>query len=129
MGQRLVRRVCENCRGEISFIDFDEHTQKRLKEQNEKMPEKFKIDLETIKFYKATGCESCNGIGYKGRVGIYEIFVVKEEIEKMILSGSVSEVAIEEMAREQEMTTMVQDGILKAVKGVTTIDEVFRVID
>ena len=68
-------------------------------------------------------------LGYKGRVGIYEVFVVKDEIEKMILSGQVSELAIQEMAREQEMTSMVQDGIIKASKGMTTIDEVFRVID
>ncbi|OGH85839.1 MAG: hypothetical protein A2493_02285 [Candidatus Magasanikbacteria bacterium RIFOXYC12_FULL_33_11] len=129
MGQRLVRRVCESCRQETSFADFDEHTQKRLQEQVSSTPEKFQIDLTTTKFYKAVGCEKCSDIGYKGRVGIYEVFVVKDEIEKMILLGQVSELAIQEMAREQEMTSMVQDGIIKASKGMTTIDEVFRVID
>lgn len=129
MGQRLVRRVCEHCRVETSFAEFDDHTQKRLEEQVSKLPEKTKFDFQNTKFYKAVGCEECSGVGYKGRIGIYEIFVVKDNIEKMILSGQVSEIAIEEAAREQDMTTMVQDGILKAAKGITTIDEVFRVID
>ncbi|OIO18832.1 MAG: hypothetical protein AUJ23_02955 [Candidatus Magasanikbacteria bacterium CG1_02_32_51] len=129
MGQRLVRRVCQNCRKEVTFVDFDEHTQNRLLKQIEKMPEKLKVDIKKTKFYQATGCADCNNIGYKGRVGIYEIFVVKDEIEHMILSGEISELVIEEMAYKQGMTTMVQDGIIKATEGVTTIDEVFRVID
>lgn len=129
MGQRLVRRVCESCRKEISFADFDEHIQSRLLEQEKKIPEKLQINIKEAKYYRAAGCGECHNIGYKGRMGIYEIFVVKDEIERMILSGQISEVAIQEMARSQDMTTMVQDGIIKAIKGITTIDEVFRVID
>ncbi|PIR77934.1 MAG: hypothetical protein COU28_04475 [Candidatus Magasanikbacteria bacterium CG10_big_fil_rev_8_21_14_0_10_36_16] len=129
MGQRLVRRVCEYCRKEVTFTDFDEHTQSRLLEQVEKMPEKFQINIQKTKFYQAVGCTKCNSVGYKGRIGIYEIFVVKDEIEQMILSGQVSEMSIAEIAHKQDMTTMVQDGIIKASKGVTTIEEVFRVID
>ncbi|MFA7315121.1 MAG: GspE/PulE family protein [Candidatus Magasanikbacteria bacterium] len=129
MGQRLVRRVCEKCKKEVTFENFDEHIRSRLLEQIARMPEKFKLNIQETKFYQAVGCVECNNIGYKGRMGIYEIFVVKDEIEQMILSGQISELVIEEMARKQDMTTMVQDGIIKASNGITTIEEVFRVID
>ncbi|EKE06867.1 MAG: General secretory pathway protein E [uncultured bacterium] len=129
MGQRLVRRLCDSCRLEVSFKDFDEHTQSRLLEQAGKMPEKFRVDVKNIIFYRAVGCKDCNNIGYKGRIGIYEVFVVNKDLEQIILSGQVSEVSVEQMVKAQDMTTMVQDGILKASQGITSIEEVFRVID
>jgi type II secretory ATPase GspE/PulE/Tfp pilus assembly ATPase PilB-like protein len=131
MGQRLVRRVCVECKVAISVEELDEHTQKRLHEQIAGLPADSAKELQnqTLTFYASKGCDKCNGIGYKGRIGIYEIFVVRDEIEQAILSGNVSEHAILEIARTQGMTTMVQDGILKAVQGITTLDEVFRVID
>ena len=129
MGQRLVRRLCDSCRLEVSFKDFDEHTQSRLLEQAGKMPEKFRVDVKNTRFYKAVGCKDCNNIGYKGRIGIYEVFVVNKDLEQIILSGQVSEVSVEQMVKAQDMTTMVQDGILKASQGITSIEEVFRVID
>ncbi|MFA7245164.1 MAG: GspE/PulE family protein [Candidatus Magasanikbacteria bacterium] len=129
IGQRLVRRVCADCATKISFNDFDDHTKKRLIEQLGKMPDILKFDVQNTTFFKANGCEKCNHLGYKGRIGIYEIFVVNKEIENSILSGHISENIIEDLARSQEMTTMVQDGILKSVEGITTVDEVFRVID
>ncbi len=133
MGQRLVRRVCETCKKPISMNDLDDIQKTRLHEQIEKMPEDEKQALEgkELSFFSASdgGCQACNGIGYKGRVGIYEIFVVRDDIEQSILSGQVSEHVIEELARAQGMTTMVQDGILKAIQGMTTLDEVFRVIE
>ncbi|MDD2656210.1 MAG: GspE/PulE family protein [Patescibacteria group bacterium] len=129
MGQRLVRRLCDSCRLEVSFEYFDEHTQSRLLEQAEKMPEKFRVDVKNTKFYKAVGCKDCNNIGYKGRIGIYEVFVVNKDLEQIILSGQVSEVSVEQMVKAQDMTTMVQDGILKASQGITSIEEIFRVID
>ena len=66
-------------------------------------------------------------MGYKGRVGIYEIFTMTPEMEQYILSGKVSEYDIEQRAKEQGMLTMAQDGILKALDGITSLDEVFRV--
>lgn len=131
MGQRLVRRVCTACKVSTSVEQLDEHTQKTLHEQIELMPAdaQQKMKNQTLTFFQSKGCEKCNGIGYKGRIGIYEIFVIVDEIEQAILSGNVSEHAISQIAREQGMTTMVQDGILKASEGITTLDEVFRVID
>ncbi|PLX28178.1 hypothetical protein C0581_03180 [Candidatus Parcubacteria bacterium] len=131
MGQRLVRRVCKECSEQVSVGELDPNVQTRLQDQIDAMPEKTKADISgrDLTFHISKGCEKCNGIGYKGRIGIYEIFQIQEKIEESILSGQVSEHVIEEVARTQGMTTMVQDGILKALDGITTLDEVFRVID
>jgi len=128
IGQRLVRRVCDGCKQEEKLDE------KRLSEvQNviSRMPPKTKTEVEKKKlvFYKGTGCPVCGGIGFKGRIGIYEILLMNSEIEQMILSGNVAEHDIEQSAIASGMVTMVQDGIIKALEGLTSLDEVFRVID
>jgi type II secretory ATPase GspE/PulE/Tfp pilus assembly ATPase PilB-like protein len=124
IGQRLVRKICEQCKTEVTLAsDVRERVDSLLYD----LPEE--IQPKELKFYTASGCDACNGIGYKGRVGIYEIFVVSRDIEAAILAGNVSEMDIEAKAKAEGMITMVQDGILKAIAGVTTIDEVFRVIE
>jgi len=131
MGQRLVRRVCKDCGEKVTMEQLDGNIKSRLQDQIELMPEETKKEIisKDLSFRVSKGCKKCNGIGYKGRIGIYEIFQIQQEIEDSILSGQVSEHVIEEIARSQGMTTMVQDGILKALEGITTLDEVFRVID
>ncbi len=128
IGQRLVRRICPNC---IEEIKIDEEKISRVKEQLEKLPEneKSKIDFNNLKFYHGKGCETCSGLGYKGRIGIYEIFTMNKEIEEIILTGQTSEYAIQEIAVKNGMVTMVQDGLLKALNKVTTVEEVFRVTE
>lgn len=128
IGQRLVRRTCPKCMVEDQI---DEVKMKRVLEQLEKLPEteKNKIDLKNLKFYKGKGCEACSGLGYKGRIGIYEIFTMNKEIEEIILTGQTSEYAIQEIAVKNGMVTMVQDGLLKALNKVTTVEEVFRVTE
>ncbi|HRY36610.1 MAG TPA: GspE/PulE family protein [Candidatus Magasanikbacteria bacterium] len=128
IGQRLVRRICPKC---IIEDKIDEEKMKRVKEQFEKLPEneKNKIDFNNLKFYKGQGCEFCSGLGYKGRIGIYEIFTMNKEIEEIILTGQTSEYAIQEIAVKNGMVTMVQDGLLKALNKVTTVEEVFRVTE
>jgi type II secretory ATPase GspE/PulE/Tfp pilus assembly ATPase PilB-like protein len=128
IGQRLVRRICENCKQEI-VLDAEQLS--RVQEQIALLPEaeKEKIQQRELKFYQGKGCEICSKIGYKGQVGIHEIFVVTPEIEQMILTGSASEYDIERAAVAQGMTTMVQDGIIKALDGITSLAEVFRVTE
>jgi len=73
------------------------------------------------------GCEDCNFTGYRGRTGIFEAFLVDEEMERFILtSPSISD--LREMAKKKGMITMYQDGLLKVIDGVTTIEEVERVV-
>ncbi|MFH1187390.1 MAG: GspE/PulE family protein [bacterium] len=126
IGQRLCRCICPNCKEEITLND--EMLSKAKEVLNSISPTSGqKVDLDNLKFYKGKGCVLCQGLGYKGRIGIYEILIMNEYIEKVILSEHVSEYEMNEIANKQGMITMVQDGILKAAKGVTTVEEVFRV--
>jgi len=126
IGQRLVRRICENCKAET---EIDEQQLARAKKILTEIPETSgeKINLEDLKFYHGKGCEQCNSSGYHGRVGIYEVLLINKEVEKAILEGKTSEYDMRQIAQNQGMITMVQDGILKATNGQTTVDEVFRV--
>ncbi|PIT88397.1 MAG: hypothetical protein COU29_01245 [Candidatus Magasanikbacteria bacterium CG10_big_fil_rev_8_21_14_0_10_36_32] len=128
IGQRLVRRICEKC---IVEMELTTEQKERVNNIFSTMPEteRNKIDLNNLKFYKGAGCPECSGLGYKGRIGIYEIFAMNKEIENIILSGQVSEYVIQEIAVKNGMVTMIQDGLLKALDKITTIDEVFRVAD
>jgi len=128
IGQRLVRRVCEYCKEEYQP---DEDMIKKIKEELSKLSTKsgYEVDLNNLKFYHGKGCRKCNKIGYKGRIGIYEIMTMNPEIEKLILSGHVSEYEMQDIAVKNGMVTMVQDGLLKALDGITSPEEVFRVAD
>ena len=79
-----------------------------------------------IQLYKGNGCNECGNSGYIGRTGIYEVLLVSERISKMILEHA-STGDMERVAIEEGMITMKQDGYLKALEGVTTIEEVLRV--
>ncbi len=126
IGQRLVRRICPKCVAEDQVpLERMEQIKKVLSEIPE--TEKKELDLNTLKFYKGQGCKSCNGIGYYGRVGIYEILTINEEIEKIILSGRVSEYSLQKIAVQNGMVTMAQDGLLKALDKITSVEEIFRV--
>jgi type II secretory ATPase GspE/PulE/Tfp pilus assembly ATPase PilB-like protein len=128
IGQRLVRKICEKCKIEKKL---DEPTEKRVVDLLNSLPaeEKNKIDFNNLKFYEGKGCEACQGIGFKGRMGIFEIMDMNTEIEKLILSGSASEYDMRANSVKNGMITMAQDGLLKALAGTTTVEEVFRVAE
>jgi len=128
IGQRLVRKICEHCKEEYSP---NQEQLKKVKDiLNSIDPDKLKdIDKDSLKFYKGKGCDKCNEIGFKGRVGIFEVLTMNEEIEKIILTGQVSEYQIKDIAKKHGMISMLQDGIVKSIKGITNIDEVFRETD
>ncbi len=127
IGQRLVRKICQQCKEEIKL---DEDTQKRVLEVLNSIPddapEKKEINLDNLTFYHGKGCPACQGLGFKGRIGIFEIMTMNEEIEKITLSGKVSEYELQRAAIKNGMLTMVQDGIIKALRGITTVEEVFK---
>ncbi|MGC9049051.1 MAG: GspE/PulE family protein [Patescibacteria group bacterium] len=128
IGQRLVRRICSGCKKETTLPEeLLDRVRKILKE----IPEKSgaKVNLDQLKFYSGGGCQMCQGLGYRGRIGIYEIMLMTPDIEKIILSGEVSEYQMRDLAKKQGMITIVQDGLLKALDGITTVEEVFRVAE
>lgn len=124
MGQRLVRRLCPKCKKKAVL---DEKTKKRVIDLAKNIPANSgeKLDAAKAIFYAAgPGCEACGGLGYSGRLGIYEIFVMNKEIEK-IISETAAEYQVQEIAVKGGMVTMAQDGILKAAEGLTSLEEVF----
>ncbi len=128
IGQRLVRRNCEHCTAEVQI---DDDTKKRVLPILESLPEaeKKNVKLDDLHFYEGKGCPECSGLGYKGRIGIYEIFTMNQEVEEIILSAKVSEYVIQDIATKNGMVTMVQDGVLKALDKITSLKEVFRVTE
>jgi len=125
IGQRLVRKVCKKC-VELKKILPDDL--RKLQKNLKHLPKQVKVPkLEpTIKIPYAKGCRDCNSTGYKGRVGIFESFLIDDEMERFILtSPSIAE--MREKAIKKGMVLMRQDGFLKVLQGVTTIDEVERV--
>jgi len=128
IGQRLVRKICEHCKEEI---ELDNQQITRVMNILNSIPENsgFAVDKDKeMKFYRGKGCDKCDN-GYKGRTGVYEVFTMTPEIEKMILAGQVSEHDMKEITQKEGMVSMVQDGILKALDGITTVEEVFRVTE
>ncbi|MBI2050985.1 MAG: type II/IV secretion system protein [Parcubacteria group bacterium] len=128
IGQRLVRKICEKCKEKV---DLDSATLSRVFEVAKTIPATAgaSIDLAGAAFYRGRGCNACHASGYKGRIGIFEIFTITPDIEKLILAGNISENDVKLAAQKAGMLTMVQDGILKAADGITTVEEVFRVTE
>ncbi len=129
IGQRLVRKICDSCKEEA---ELDNRTISRVMDILSEIPDESgvkisKEDLKHLKFFKGGGCEECQGLGYKGRVGIFEVMTMNKEVETLILTSHVSEYDMRNIAIKNGMITMIQDGLLKASDGITTVDEVFRV--
>ncbi len=117
IGQRLVRRICPKCKVEV---EMPQSVMFEVKKEFEKL--NFN---QPIKFYKGKGCDSCKD-GFIGRIGIFEVLTMSEAIETLVLAKKTSGEIFTQAVKEG-MITMKQDGLIKAVKGVTTVDEVLRV--
>ncbi|MBI5466408.1 MAG: Flp pilus assembly complex ATPase component TadA [Candidatus Kerfeldbacteria bacterium] len=125
IGQRLVRKICDQCKKETKLEpDVLERVKKILSEISPVSG--YKIDMNNLHFFHGQGCEACNKLGYKGRIGIYEILPMNQEIEKIILSGQVSEYVLQDIGVKNGMVLMVQDGLLKALDGITSVAEIFE---
>lgn len=129
IGQRLVRKICPACKKEVQLPPELAERAGKILEQIPKNSGHNVPALAAAKFYEGGKCGQCHQTGFKGRIGIYEIFTLTAEIEKMILAGNVAEADIKVAAQNAGMITMVQDGILKALDGITSVEEVFRVAE
>jgi len=122
VAQRLCRRICEACREPLEIeMGEKELTENELKNlpPKEKKPDK-------LQFFHGKGCDNCSGTGYRGRIGIYEVFNLTNDIKEMVAKRA-SGTELGEQAIKNGMTTMKQDGILKAAEGLTSLEEVWRV--
>lgn len=126
IAQRLVRRLCDNCKKKKKP---DPEIQKVIRQEINKLPSnssaKKKVDLDNIVTYEPVGCDKCNGIGFSGRVGIFEALEMTNELSKIVLNDP-TEKKLNEEAHKQGMVTMRQDGILKALDGLTSIEVVLK---
>ncbi len=124
LAQRLVRKLCQHCKKEVPL----EGETKTLLENiiaGITLPE-YKVEAKTM--CEAVGCSECNNTGYKGRVGIYEAILTDQAIEKVVEENP-SEREIRAAAKPQGILTLEQDGVIKIVKGVTSLNELQRVIE
>lgn len=124
IAQRLARRICLEC---ISSAPVNKELIDSLKKQIEEL--KLKIEFRVPKaIFKGKGCPACNFTGYKGRIGIFEILDINEEIRKYIVSPEFTLDGLRDLARKAGMISMFEDGLRKVERGLTTIEEVLRVI-
>jgi len=128
VGQRLVRKICKNCKEEVKL---SKGLEKMFLKELDQIPEDQKtgIDLSNgIKVYRGKGCSDCNKSGTSGRIGVYEVLSMTAGIEE-IMTSKITDTDIAREAVKQGMLTMKQDGILKVLKGYTTIEEVLKVTE
>ncbi|QSA99122.1 type II secretion system ATPase GspE [Methylococcus sp. EFPC2] len=116
IGQRLVRRLCPHCKESYPALPemVDELKLRRFQPQGE------------VRLHKPGGCELCDGTGYKGRLAILEFLVMSDDLRRLVMTHAQAR-QIEEQALKEGMHTMYEDGLRKAVAGLTTIEEVLRV--
>jgi len=125
IGQRLVRKLCPVCKIKDTITPDME---KKIKDILDRIQPISGIEIpKEYNLYKPVGCDACGKIGYKGRIGIYEAISMTSDMQKLIQQPTVTETEIEDLALKQGSILMTQDGILKALAGETTLDEVFRV--
>ncbi len=132
LAQRLVRKLCPVCKQETAPTEEQTKTIQMVLESIKaegKDLKNYNIDASApIKMFKAVGCDRCNMTGYTGRIGIFEAIKTDEAIEKLILENP-SEHEVKKAARAQGILSMRQDGIVKIITGVTSMEEVQSVVD
>lgn len=125
MAQRLVRKLCDKCKKPVAATKEQFEIIKRI---TDTIVDRSLVPQDLGVVYQGAGCPACDGAGYKGRIGIFEAIVMDEKIEGL-LRDKPSEREITKFARYQAIPSMQEDGILKALKGITSTDELSRVVD
>lgn len=124
MAQRLVRKVCIDC---IESFTPDSETIDLLQRQLKEINPYSKVTVPKL-FFRGRGCTSCGHSGYQGRLAIFEMIEVNEDVRRIIINPDFSLDMLEEEAKKRGMITMFEDGLRKAERGITTMEEVIRVI-
>lgn len=132
LAQRLVRKVCSNCSTEVEASEQEQKIIKevlnRALENGKKLSDYGVSPDQSMIIAKANGCETCNNTGYKGRIGIFEAIITDERIEEL-LNKKPSEQEVRKVAEQQGLLNMAEDGVIKILNKVTTIEEVQSVVD
>lgn len=124
ISQRLVRKLCQNCKQQI---EIDPTTLSMVNEalQTINVHSVGDVPPERV-FYGPRGCEQCGNIGYKGRAGIYELMTMTNDLKRMVIAGA-NTLDMQKTAMKEGMLTLEQSGVIKALQGLTSLEEVYRV--
>jgi type IV pilus assembly protein PilB len=132
IAQRLTRKLCSHCKEKREVTKEEESVIRKTLERAEKLGKDLKeygvSSKQKIDLWTAPGCEVCNGLGYKGRIGIFEAIICNQPIQE-IMPKNPSEKEIKEIAEKQGILNMVEDGLIKCITGVTSIEELKKVVD
>lgn len=129
VAQRLIKKLCKNCAAPVALPDkFVKVVADTLKDVKEEEVAKYGLK-KPFKIFQAPGCPACGNKGTKGRLAIFEAFEMNKDLEKVVLGPNLSELAIDEEVKKQGMITMKQDGIMKALAGLVSLEEVLRVVE
>ncbi len=126
MAQRLVRKLCNNCKKKATATERENSIVKKTLESIK--DKDYLKNIDNTNIFEAVGCQICNFTGFKGRTGIYEAILANEKIEAVVKENP-SEREIDRAALDQNILNMKQDGVLKILQGVTSFEELGRVID
>ncbi len=127
VAQRLVRKICEDCKEKIKVSS---EIEKEIRKEIESLPVNIKSSLnlgKKITLYRGRGCKKCANKGYKGRIGIYEFMPINSASMQRLIAGKAGSMEIAAQAKNEGMITMRQDGMIKILQGLTTLEEVVRV--
>lgn len=129
--QRLVRRICTHCKEKVEISEkYQQYVHGFIDEIPKDEMEKYKLDAsKELFFYRGKGCDECGGTGYKGRVAIFEALEIDPEMKEIISEHNGAEAEVQAYAEKQGMITIKQDGIIKVLLGLTTLEEVERVTE
>jgi type IV pilus assembly protein PilB len=126
MAQRLIRTLCQDCKKKYSPTEQEKNIISNIVDKIKDKEELAETSMENI--FEPVGCEKCNFTGFKGRTGIYEAILTDEKIEAIVKENP-SEREIRKASEGQGLLDMKQDGVIKILKGITSLDELGRVID
>jgi hypothetical protein len=134
IAQRLVRRLCPNCKKEVPLIQEKQDVIRAVLRNGERIGKDFasynlRSDME-FKTYEPVGCDQCGGTGFKGRVGLFEAIITDDVIAKVMAQvPAPTERDIKKAAEHQQIFTMIEDGVIKILTGATSFDEIQTVVD
>jgi len=127
IAQRLIRKLCQSCKKSVKINDRAKEIINKGLEGVEEFTPELKLTENSV-LYQPVGCSKCNQTGTSGRIGIYEVFIMTRELEEVILKRP-TEVELKKQSEKQKMLTMKQSGIIQALKGLVSLEEVLRIIN
>lgn len=126
IAQRLVRKICQSCRISANLSPQEKKMIDRDMVAKDFLLAKGEGNLDDLTIFKGSGCKTCGGTGYIGRIGIFEVLLMSGNIKQLVIDRASSDEVLN-VAKANGMTTMVEDGIGKVMNGITTIEEILRV--